>query len=564
MKVVWIMIVWLLCGSVSAQIDTARLITTGYFSPPVDHQMKLAGSFGELRSNHFHAGIDIKSKAGTEGDTIRSAAPGHVSRVKLQRGSYGKALYIDHPNGYTTVYAHLQKFSPQIEAYIRRRQRAAQSYELDVYLHPDSIQLDRGQFVGLLGNTGRSYGPHLHFEIRHTKSETPQNPYLHGIGPTDGKAPLLYAVKAEGMDVDLNPITSELIYLSGKPGSSYGPAHHFKIPAWRAAMSIQSFDQMDGSSNSNGLYQLKMYVDDSLQFAMQLDSVHWDETKYINSFIDYTEKKANNRTLIRCYKQKSNRLTVYQQLRNNGFFKLYRDKPRHIRFEAIDLYGNTSSYECQVSRSEEAIKPSSDSYQLMLQHDKSDSVKVGPYTLIFAAGSTDNKLPVQLTTTPNEIQIGSKVQPIFKSFRISSSLSSIPTELRGKAVIVYTDSAPPTSFGGTISNDSLHTMADKLGKFSLVLDTVPPTIQPLEYKKNATGLRDFKFRLMDNFSTRGAARKMKYDVYIDGNWIAAELKVLGHVLTVPLSQIEGGSHQIKLTATDHSDNTATWTGTFSR
>ena len=565
MKAVWMIIALWYSTAVCAQIDTSLYLTSEYFASPVDHQIKLSGSFGELRTNHFHAGIDIKSRTGSEGDTIRSAAPGHVSRVKLQRGSYGKALYIDHPNGYTTVYAHLQRFNPETEAYIRRRQRAAQSYELDVYLHPDSLTVDRGQYIGLLGNTGRSYGPHLHFEIRHTASETPQNPYLHGLGPADSSPPLLYAVQVEGMDSELRSIVQQSVSLQATAPGSYGPSQHFKVPAWRAGLSIQSFDRMDGATNSNGLYELKMYLDDSLHFAMKLDSVDWDETRYINSFIDYREKKNNNRTMIRCYKQKGNALQVYDQLRNNGYFKLYKDKPRHIRFEARDFYGNLSTYECTVSRSEQELNSEPASYNLLLKHDIADTIKLGTHQLIFPVGSTDNLLPLKLTADDESyrLTIGSSDQPLFNKVTVTTSLTKIPPALVTKAVLIYTDTSTPISYGGYLSGQVLTSEIDKLGNYSIALDTVPPIIESLEYSKNARDRSDFKFRVRDNYSTRGNAKKMTYSIYIDGVWVAAELKDLGHVLSIPLEGVYTGQHILKIIATDHSGNTATWSGTFS-
>jgi len=563
--------VFLLIGVLGqSQIDSTKLLTTGYFTNPVDHTMKLSGSFGELRTNHFHSGIDIKSKKGAVGDTIRAAADGYISRIKLMRGSYGKVLYIDHPNGYTTVYAHMQRFAPEVEAYIRTRQREAQSYEVDVYPSKDKLIFRQGQYLGHLGNTGRSYGPHLHFEIRNTKTEMPQNPYLHGIGPDDNKSPLLYAVAAQGFDRSLLPISSEVNYVNEtKTKGTYGPTHTFKIPAWRAAMSIQAFDQMDGSSNKNGVYKLKMYVDDTLHFESIIDSVYWDETKYINSYIEYADKKEANRTMIRCYRQKANELQVYSNLKNNGFFKIFQNKARLVRFEAIDFYGNTSSYECKVLRSEmEAISDKTVSFSKVITYDKDYDFKLGVSHLLFPKGATDNTLLLKYDQEWSgnlvKLEIGKSSQPLFKRVQVTLPISHITPYLREKAVFVYSSGGSPTSFGGHIEGDSLTVNIDKLGKYELTIDTLGPEITPLEYKKNAQDRADFKFRLKDNFSTRGAAKDVQFNVYIDDIWTICYLKAMGDILTIPLEDVSKGDHKLFIIATDHSGNSTKWKGRFSK
>lgn len=553
-----------MCG----QIDSLQLLTDGYFRSPVDYTIKIAGSFGELRSNHFHAGIDIKSRKGTEGDTIRAAADGHVSRIKIQRGSYGKALYIDHPNGYTTVYAHLQRFAPEIEAYIRDRQRATESYEIEVYPNADRLPIGKGEYVGILGNTGRSYGPHLHFEIRETVSEVPQNPYLHGIGPADTKAPLLYAVAVHGLDKDLTKVWSETQYINSTGSGSYGPSHTFQVPTWRAGMALQTFDLMDGADNKNGVYHLKMYVDDTLHFEMKMDSIGFDETNYINSFIDYGEKKQQNRTMVKCYRQLGTDLRLYRTLKNNGFFKVYEKTARQVRFEATDFFGNTAAYECKIYRREaEANDLTNTSYTHKVRYSEAYDLQMGLCRVQIPAGTTDNTLWIDykegLKDNDFHFTLGSPDQAAYKPIEIKIPLRGIWPSLREKAVLVYKDSKTPTSYGGEIVADSLVAKVDNLGDFALEIDTIPPTITPLEYKKTISASRaDFKFRLQDNYATRGAAADPDYDVYIDEVWVASPLKALGDVLTVPLEGLSVGEHQIRIVATDDRGNATEWTSTF--
>ena len=311
--------------------DHAEMSTPEFISP-VDHTIRLAGSFGELRSNHFHAGIDIKSKTGDVGDIVRATASGYVSRIKIQRGGYGQVIYMDHPNGYTSVYAHLKEFADTLQGYIQDKQYANRSYEIDVYPEPNRFTFNQGDVIGLMGNTGRSYGPHLHFEIRDTKTEIPENPYLHGLGPEDDRAPLIYAIEAHGLDNDFQKIWSKAVNASSQSEKSPGPPTIIEIPAWRAGFAVQTFDLMNGASNKNGIYSIEMFVDDSLHFSHIMDRVGFDVSKYINSHIDYERKKKDNRSFTKCYVAPGNKLNFYPTLKNNGLVKLFKEKPRKLEF----------------------------------------------------------------------------------------------------------------------------------------------------------------------------------------------------------------------------------------
>src|SRR5690606_3165594 len=165
-----------------------------YFASPLDVDLVLSGTFGELRSNHFHSGLDIKTQQ-REGLNILASATGYVSRINVATYGYGKALYIQHPNGYTTVYGHLQKFSPEIEAYIKKQQYAKESYEVEIYPEAGVLPVNQGDLVAFSGNTGGSGGPHLHFEIR-DGSQRPMNPKLFGISVKDTQPPTITSLYA--------------------------------------------------------------------------------------------------------------------------------------------------------------------------------------------------------------------------------------------------------------------------------------------------------------------------------------------------------------------------------
>lgn len=534
------------------------------FISPVDHTIRLAGSFGELRSNHFHAGIDIKSKQGKVGDIVRATARGYVSRIKIQRGGYGQALYIDHPNGYTSVYAHLHEFSDSLKAYISSLQYANRSYEIDVYPEPNKFVFDQGEIIGLLGNTGRSYGPHLHFEIRKTETEIPENPYLHGLGPEDTRPPLIYAIEAHGLDNDHQKIWKRTLEVPAKKSTSRSAANTIRVPAWRAGFSIQTFDLMNGASNKNGIYTIDMFVDDSLYFSHKMDRVGFDVTKYINSHIDYETKKKYNRTFTKCYVSPGNKLTFYPDLKNSGEVKLFKNTPRKVDFLVKDFAGNTNTFTCYVYRRDaKAGEIKEKPFQKYLEQGTLAKVSLGSCRFVFPKNSFDKNIYIQYaeenTNGLVSFEINAASDPLFAYPGISVPVSGIDSTLHEKIVLIHNGK---TSYGGHVENDSLRVRVGQFGKFALQIDTIPPTIEVGSFLKNAKGKPFFRFAIYDNFESRGYTKDVKYDVFIDGKWVIASLKALGNVLIVPLDDVPSGKHTLKIRVEDHSKNINIWERDF--
>jgi len=224
------------------------------FRSPMDIPIVLAGTFGELRSNHFHSGVDIKTKQ-REGLPIYAIGDGSVTRIKVSHWGYGKALYIAHPNGYTSVYGHLQKFGPEIEEYIKKVQYEKQSYEVEVFPKYGELKVDQGNIVAYGGNTGGSSGPHLHFEIRSSLSEKPTNPLLYGLEVRDATNPTLEKIYAYALSEDAivnqsrEPI--ELQFKKQADGSYLAE----KVNATGTiGFGFIGYDRQDLAANRNGVY----------------------------------------------------------------------------------------------------------------------------------------------------------------------------------------------------------------------------------------------------------------------------------------------------------------------
>ena len=252
-----------------------------YFRKPLDITMVLSGTFAELRSNHFHSGLDIKTQQ-REGLKVYAAAHGRVTRIKISHWGYGKALYITHPNGYSTVYAHLQKFSPKIEAYIKKHQYQKESFEIELFPKATDLLIDTNEVVGFSGNTGGSAGPHLHFEIR-DKNQRPMNPMLFGIEVKDSRAPTVLGVYAYPIDDNAHVEFSNNRKKLRLVPQDNGDYKVEKINAFgKIGFGVVTYDRQDLAANKNGVSNMQSFYNGSKNFEIDFKRFSFSETKHLN------------------------------------------------------------------------------------------------------------------------------------------------------------------------------------------------------------------------------------------------------------------------------------------
>ncbi|MCU0371288.1 MAG: M23 family metallopeptidase, partial [Bacteroidales bacterium] len=339
-----ILLLFVISLCIAHQGFTQKVYPTGYFRPPLDIRMLLSGTFGEIRANHFHSGIDIKTN-GVEGAPVYAIADGYVSRIKVSAYGFGKALYVTHSNGYVSVYGHLNRYNQVIGDYVRKGQYRQESFEIELFPAAEELPVKKGEIIAYTGNSGSSGGPHLHFEIRDGSSQKPINPLLFGYDVKDLVRPRITRLKIypEDEPARINGLDRSLsLQVEG-----WGEEHRISVPqairlSGNISFAIQVNDQQNDTDNKNGPYSVALYIDKKAAYRHRMETFSFDETRYVNSLIDYSEYVKNEVRLQRTKIDPGNRLGIYDLADNHGVF-LFNDTLLHeITYEVKDVAGNTA------------------------------------------------------------------------------------------------------------------------------------------------------------------------------------------------------------------------------
>lgn len=549
---------------------------TDYFQMPVRSAIRLSGTFGELRSNHFHAGIDISSVTGSIGQPIYAAADGFIDRIRVQETGYGNVLYIKHPRGYTTVYAHLLRFSPEVERYVREAQYKRERFEVDLQPPDGLFKVRQGEVIGKMGNSGSSEGPHLHFEIRSTATQKALNPLLFGLPIPDREPPELRDMKVYILNEQREVLTSKPFPIERRKDGSYGIAGDtVRLPAWRVGFGLKAFDQATGNPhNKNGIYTLTLETDDRQAFQWRMAELDFDESRYLNAHVDYSAQERYGAWFHRCFVLPGDRLSNYTRTESLGAVPLYRDKPVKVSLKATDAHNNLSVITFWVLRAEPVEVPARLDYQFELPYDVENRVDMEGFSLTIPRGALYETLYFQYSTTPDESygvlspvhHVHDNTTPLHRGVSISlQPTQPVPEELRSKAVIARCGNGRPVNCGGSWRDSRLSARVREFGDYCVMLDTVAPTIIPVVFAPDMRRKNTLSFRLRDNFRIDGDADHLDYRGTIDGRWVLFEFDRKRARLTYTFDEHVGrGEHTLRLLVRDDRGNETVLERTFVR
>ena len=527
---------------------------------PLEIPIILSGTFGELRPNHFHAGIDIKTK-GTEGFKVYSIGDGYVSRIQITHGGYGKALYIKHDNGQSSVYAHLQKFSPKIEKIVKEIQYSKESYTFRTYPSKDEIRISEKELIGFSGNTGRSFGPHLHYELR-DELDRPINPMaFKNYSVRDTIPPvvlgLYYKLIPENSISGSNSSFNELklkkisnnLFISDTLKTS-GPV----------GFGINSFDRMNNTWNKMGLSDIKANLDGEEVFEMNLNSFSYDEWRHINTFIDYASYKNKKIRIQKLYIEDYNPLDMYNRSLGNGVINIKnQDKVYLYAIRLFDYNKNYTEILVPISWKEKINYKTKE-----LESDNIYSIyKDSVYNLLFASSSiklskntfyTDKE--IEITERDNILSIDEDSIPVLKEITIKFNTDRYNDSLVNKTYIAKLEKDDKSSFvSNSLKNDNLIADIKLLGDYMIKVDSIPPSINLIDIEDSQWISNRDKLQIKINDKNSGIS---SYRGALNGRWILLEYNPMKGILTYDFNDNINNSEPkniLKVNVTDNVGNT---------
>lgn len=537
----------------------------GYFRNPLEIPIELAGNFGELRPNHFHSGMDIKTQQ-RENMAVHAAADGYVSRIGVSHTGFGNVLYITHPNGYTTVYAHLNAFFPALQAYVKKQQYTNESWASDLSIPADMFPVKKGDFVAWSGNTGGSAGPHLHFEIRNSQTEKPLNPLLFGFNIADTRPPDVYRIAIYDRDRSVYE-QQPMILPVKKTGDHYTTTQPVvKVRASKAGLGINAIDRMNNVPNTYGIYEVFMYNNDVPDIDFQLDNIGYDETRYLNAHIDYKVKKNNGPYLQLLFSVPGNELDIYHDLKGDGTINLSDGQVHEVKLLVKDAYGNTSTVKLNLQQGgDEAPEKTCANPMYPDSRNIFENNQVEFYlderALYDQICFNYQEIPA---TSPkyysNIYRLHTPLVPVHDFFDVRlKPTKTVPEYLQPKVVMVR-EGLGSSNTSATVKEDGWYkgTFRD-FGNFHLEIDTEEPKVTPVGVKPGANLARAAKL----SFVMSDASGIKDFRGELDGKWLLFSRK--GNVLTYTFDEhCQPGNHTLVMKVTDVAGNEGSYHLSFKR
>lgn len=511
------------------------------FIYPIDREVVVTGNYGEIRPNHFHAGLDFSTDPKIN-LPIKCVADGYVSRIKISSGGYGRVIYVTHANGYVTVYAHQKKYAEKIEAYTKLQQQELKKNELELFPTPNVLPVKKGEIIGHTGNSGSSTGPHLHFEIREEKSEIPVNPLLV-YDVKDNIKPVLTHVAIYNTR-DTNVILQQTnAAVNPKTGKLTLPQNTFVLKQNTFALAFAGYDQSNGSTNKNNIYEVKVKLDGNLIYHHQLNTISFDNGRFVN----YFSEKINGIKFQKCFSPVCYDINIYKTLVNGGKVVLKDSLLHTIELIVTDEKGNSSTlaFRMRAEKTEgynirSTMNADCHKDFVIKKEDIEYTIPAGALVKPVSVGGYFNKL--------GKAVIGNKNDVLLKPFSMSLKVYKPIKEKENKMVVMIDDHC----LTGKYENGWFKTESKFFGVFSIAYDTIAPAVSfpsPKKKTKAKPALADtkiIKFEVGDQMS--GIS---DYHVYLNGIWQIAEYDAKSCIISCAISEKTG---TLKIEVTDRVGN----------
>ena len=531
---------------------------------PLHTKVSFSGGFGELRKNHFHTGLDFRTN-GQIGWPVYAVQKGTVKRVSVSPYGYGNALYVVHPDGTTTVYGHLSRFHPKIASYVLQQQYKLHQFMVDLPIPAGLLEVNQGELIAWSGNSGSSGGPHLHFEIRNTTTEKPQNP-LHFLPDiVDNSSPKINSVYLYALN-DQSYVGNQLRKIRLETISAL---HHTKLSTPQPielfgdiGIGIQSDDDFNGVGMKCGIYSAELAVDQKNVFGFRMDHLDFDMGRFVNSHLDYEELVKNHRWIHRLFLQPGNLLDIYFDYPGRGIISLKDGKSHVVTITVSDAFGNLNSCQFKVTSKPAKTIPTVQNYSKMFLYDVANSFENNEVKINLPKGSLfDNvgfiygisKFPGSYLSRIQHIHLPEV--PVNLAYQLSIKINPLPERLQSKTLVVLVDKRGiQSAIGGVYSAGWVSAKCRQFGDFAVVLDTIPPQIRMVKIPdpKGVKKLSEIVCKIGDNLS--GIS---DFEGLIDGHWVLFEYDAKSGLISHDLGKnqiLSKGIHTLQITVVDQCQN----------
>lgn len=522
----------------------------GYIAP-VDIPIAVTGTFSEYRRSHFHTGLDIGTNR-QKGLNIYSVNDGWISRIKISTTGYGKVLYILHPDGNTSVYAHLDKFSPKIQQYIKQKQYQTKQYEVDIYPKTNELLVSKGQIIGFSGNTGSSFGPHLHFEIR-DPSNVPMNPLILPMDVPDSVAPIIsnvFVYHYKGKE-----ISSQKLQLVE---TGYNEYRASSIKSFgRVSLGIEMHDRSNLSYNVNGVYSVRIFQNGQTKLYYKFDKIKFNDSQYLNLLIDYPVYRSENQRIQRLKLHPENKGSIFNS-ELDGILKIENDSIYDVEVWVEDFHKNRSVIRLEIigDNLETHIKTKTEELTgNLLKRNESLKLKYGSKGIFFPKGTFYSDVRLKINQNGDTLFIDQDRFPIANQYEIRYDLSDLDSSWSDHSYIARLDKNNKVEFvSANKVNMHLTARLKQLGTYFLSMDNIPPIIKPINFASGSNVLdkQHLSIRVTDNLGSLSS-----YSATIDDDWVLFEYEPKDNLLTFDLNDIRplGKERLLVIEATDKVGNT---------
>ena len=520
-------------------------------SSPLNIPLIISGTFGELRSNHFHAGLDIKTN-GKEGYQVKSLNRGYIDRIRVSTSGYGKALYIKHPNGLTSVYAHLSKFSSKIESFVKSNQYKKKTFEIQLFPKDNEIKVKAGEVIGLSGNTGGSSGPHLHFEIRDSKNQKTINPLSYLDNIKDDRKPSIRSLYIFNKN-DNYPETVSKHDVKKINDSVYKSKNI--LTGGKISFGLNMFDRQSLSYNKNGIYKASIYRNDSLKFEYSFNKLDFEDSRFINLLRHYRTKKEKGITIQRIIKHPESKKSFITNKDNNGFFNIKNDEKYFFTLKVSDYKGNNSFLEITiVGKTLELEKEFLKTKGKLIETDLDYIIKYKNKEIVFKKNTFYENVNLDIKESNDTLYIDKDIHPLKNPLEISFKIKNNDSLNNRQSFISKLNSkGKPVYLFTQKKEDRFLVKSNSLGVFFTGKDTLSPEIKPINFYKGQwiSRLKYLKLKIKDDFSGI-----KKYKGFLNNKWVLFEYEPKTKTLTYNFSDIKfkNTKHNLKIYIEDNVGN----------